>query len=497
MLKSRIFVVLLTAVAAGFVAHAQQQAPPRPQVKQHKFDLESSYIRMPLPPGEEKYGRIDGQRMKEHVHALTAIARKHRDVGERYWGRLPGSRADAEAEEYIATKFREFGLQNVHVQPISLTPQWRPLEWSFTAAGSGTTLTPTSIFPSDDSVSTPAGGLTLEIVWAGIGSELDFAGRDVKGRMVFLHSEPRPNGFQQTARFTGALQRAVQNGAAAVLVNVNIPGNLTNSFGAAPKVPAFSIGSEDGDKLKALMAKGPVTANLKLIAEERAGLKDNNVWGTLPGTTAEEIIITAHHDGVFEAAFDNASGVATMLGLAEYFSKVPQLERRRTIKFVSTAAHQANQQGANAIKAQPDLLKNAVLLINCEHTSVTQMNQFGAAGIFKTTATSARQWWINGSDRLASIVFDTYKKFGVAIWDDAMYEGGGIGPFSREMTSIQLIVSPVYYSSDLDGADVVPAPGLEAVARSYAKIIDATAALSRDELRQAAPPAPTSTGVSR
>ena len=191
------------------------------------------------------------------------------------------------------------------------------------------------------------------------------------------------------------------------------------------------------------------------------------------------MIIAAHHDSRFEGAFDNASGIATMLGLAEYFAKVPQAQRRRTIKFVSTAT---NQEGANAVKARG--LNNAALVINSEHTAITAISQFGASGSFKTTATSPRRWWINGSDKFAALVFDAYKKFGVAIWDWEMYDGGGIGAFAREVTSIQLLDSPVYHSAAADRDDNVPPPGLEAVARAYAKIIDQSGAMSRVELQQ-------------
>ena len=322
MFKRQAAAIIFAVAVASVVAQAQRGAPPAP-VKEHTFDLESSYIRMPLPPGDEKYGRIDGNHLKDHVRALTAIARKHHDAGERYWGRLPGSKADAEAEQYIAAKFREFGLQNVEMQPVNLTPQWFATDFSLTATGSGMTLRPTSIYPAEKSVNTPAAGLNLEVVWVGYGSELDFAGRDVKGKLVFIRSDPRPNAFQGTARSNGSYQRAVDKGAAAVLINVNIPGNITNSFSPA-KVPTFAIGTTDAEALQALMAKGPVTVSLKLIAEERPGLTSNNVWGTLPGASAEEVLILAHHDGLFEGAFDNASGVATMLGIAEYFAKVPQ-----------------------------------------------------------------------------------------------------------------------------------------------------------------------------
>ena len=71
----------------------------------------------------------------------------------------------------------------------------------------------------------------------------------------------------------------------------------------------------------------------------QSGLKTASVWGTLPGTTDEDIIIIAHLDGYFDAALDNASGLAVMVGLLEHFSKVPQAQRRRNIRFLGSAGH--------------------------------------------------------------------------------------------------------------------------------------------------------------
>jgi len=60
---------------------------------------------------------------------------------------------------------------------------------------------------------------------------------------------------------------------------------------------------------------------------------------------------------------------------------------------------------------------------------------------------------------------------------------GDIGPVSRDLPSIQLIVSPLHYHSDHDMATDVPEAGLEAVARSYAKIIDDANRLTRAEIK--------------
>ena len=70
--------------------------------------------------------------------------------------------------------------------------------------------------------------------------------------------------------------------------------------------------------------------------ETRTGLKTANVWGVLPGATDENIAVMAHTDSFFEGAMDNASGMATMVALAEHYAKMPKAQRRRTMTFFTT-----------------------------------------------------------------------------------------------------------------------------------------------------------------
>ena len=474
--------------------HAQRGRAnePTPEVKERRIDLESSYVRFPLRPGDEPYGRINGDRVKQFVNEITAISRKDRDRGHKFWGRIAGTDADKEVHELVAARFREWGLQDVRFEPVALGPQNVPTDWEVSASGSGTTMTFATAFPTQGAAATPAAGLDLDLVWAGYGTELDFAGRDVKGKLVFIQAMPWPNGFQQTARFYGALERAVAKGAAGLLVNVAIPGNLTQSISGPAGTTGFtgfSIGSEDAARLKALMEKGPVKVQARLSTERRTGLMDANVWGTLPGTTNEDIVIMAQHDARFEGAFSNASGVATMLGLAEYFSKIPAANRRRTLRFVSTAAGGAQLMHQN----RATLLANTAFIINCQHTSGIQFIQYeppegtkypDQGGLYKTQAVNARQFWIYGSDTLARIIFDSLARFGVALWDYAMNDGSGLGAVARDAPSLQTLVTPVYFSSDHDRPEFVPPSGLEMVGRAYARIIDQVNGLSRAELVQ-------------
>ena len=61
-------------------------------------------------------------------------------------------------------------------------------------------------------------------MWVGLGTEADFAGRDVKGKLVFIHSVPTPAVISHSATWLGAAERAAKKGAAAVLINLAILG---------------------------------------------------------------------------------------------------------------------------------------------------------------------------------------------------------------------------------------------------------------------------------
>ena len=264
-------------------------------------------------------------------------------------------------EGWVEQKFKEFGLQNVNRQYFTLTPQFFPTNWGLTATGGGKTVTFTTVRPAAAPLTTPAaGGLDLEPVWVGLGTEADFAGRDVKGKLVFIHSVPTPAVISHSATWLGAAERAAKKGAAAILINLAILGTnwQVQLNGGVEGVPVLSIGYEDATALRTMIETGPVKVKALLVGETKSGLKDANVWGTLPGATDEEILIFAHHDAYFEGAIDNASGMAVMVGLAEYFSKIPQAQRRRTLKFVTTSGHHAGSAGVALDARQPaDVLR--------------------------------------------------------------------------------------------------------------------------------------------
>jgi hypothetical protein len=486
----KIFTAMCMFACATTLSPAGQDEQ-NPKVKAHPHDLASSYIRIPIPPGEEAYGRLRGDPMMADIKEIVALSLKDRDAGTLLWGRVAGTKIDEEAEDWVENRFKKIGLQDVHKQSFDLSPQWMPTAWSLSATGSGKTLNFKTVRASGKAL--PANGMDLEPVWVGLGTESDFAGRDVKGKLAVIYSWPAPGVHSNSAQWFHAVERAAAKGAAAAVVNIAIPGDVQLQVSPSPHsaegLPTFTMGTDDTAALRELMEKGPVKVHAQYTFDMRSGLHDSSVWGTLPGTSDEDIIIMAHHDAVFEGAEDNASGMAVMVALADYFSRIPKEQRRRTIKFVSTAGHHNGSLGTQWMHDNRDsFLAKTALMINCEHVSSTQMYLFPHTYAFppvlrKSDSIDARRWWVNGSDKLASLLLNDFRIFGVTIYDEMEpIASGDMQHAQLDAPSVQIIESPMYYHTDYDRPDLVPIPGVEAVARAYAKLVDDVNKIDRREL---------------
>src|SRR4051794_28926944 len=185
----------------------------------------------------------------------------------------------------------------------------------------------------------------------------------------------------QSADWTGATKRAQAAGAAAVILIYGTTGNMS-AWGplnaGVDTLPGFTIGYEDGAAVRDLIGSGEsVRVRARSAVKVVPNLKSTSVWGTLQGTTDENVIVMAHQDAYFDGALDNASGMAVMLALVEHFAKVPPAQRRRTILFVATAGHHVGSPNGKWLHEHRDTaLAKTALLINCEHISITESYVF-------------------------------------------------------------------------------------------------------------------------
>ncbi len=500
--------VCVLLIAAGRVGGSgQAPATPVPGAvtpRAERFTLDEALLRWPLPAGEERYGAIDGRRMHTLVVEQTQISRRYRDQGHpKFWGRITGTSSDHESAEWLAAKFKGLGLSDVKIQPLDLEPQWLPQTWEVSVSGGGKTLRVDSAQPHYGANGLPAGGVKVEAVYVGLGSEADFAGRDVRGKAVFV--------FNQTGlRNEGAVRRADAKGAAVIFEVDMLPGNMRyQAYPSGTKAPAFELGGDDGYAVREMIAALPAgqsaTVSATLDVQRVPNLKTALVWGTIKGSTDETIYLIAHRDGWFDAAGDNASGVASILGLAEFYAKQPPAQRRRTLVFVGLDGHHNSGTGAGVGRRwmwdnRATLLTKTALMINAEHPSTIQTTvrpRYGADGIVWSNTHMPQQWYAGGPSRrkLETIAVNAFSQFGASIYLDPNPRppAGDLGAFFRGVPGVATSEFYHYFHTDAETPETVPWTGLEASTRAYAKIIDEVNKLPLSDLQRPEEPAPTAT----
>lgn len=143
--------------------------------------IEDTYFAIPISAADQAYAALDGRHMHAYVEEQAAISRRYRDQGHpQLWGRIIGSSSDAESARWLLDKFKQIGLTDSRIQTIDLAPQWTPGAWQVTATGGGKTLhLEGSAQPAYSTAGTKPEGLDLEAAYVGLGTEADFAGRDV------------------------------------------------------------------------------------------------------------------------------------------------------------------------------------------------------------------------------------------------------------------------------------------------------------------------------
>jgi hypothetical protein len=490
----------LTALALGPLAGVAQNPRVLLDANGEVLDEAFDYMRMPLSAGDQMYGSIDGRRIHDLMSQVVAFSRKSRDDGNRYWGRISGTEYEVMTADWLRQRFEELGLEGIHRVDFALGPQWMPRDWTVTARGTGATHLFRSAFPAPPQRVWSSGRaeraydsvpphpmpepLDVEAIWVGLGTPADFAGRDVRGKAVVFQAMLAPGQMGNSSTWERVALRAQDAGAA---MTVGIWGYQENmgviQSTEAQQIPGFWMGFEDGARLRDLLGQGPARVQAGLDMEWVTGLSSPSQYGMLPGATDENIIITAHMDGWFDAALDNASGVAVMVALAEHFARIPREQRRRNMIFVGTAGHHIGSPNSPYLRDQ-GMLEKTALLLNAEHIAPAQFLPWGTE-LRRTAGVSPRRWWVHGSDELLDIALGAYRTFGVSIVGPMHPSASGeIGQIDEEAPSVQLIRSPEHKHTDLDIPELIPSVGLEAVTRAFAKIIDGVNTLTLDELQR-------------
>jgi hypothetical protein len=298
---------------------------------------------------------------------LEGLSRQHR---------MRGSRGFRAASEQIVAELKRYGLADAHIESFPAdgtifygTQRSRPAWnadfaelWELDADGQRVNrLASWDAAPISLAQDSASADVTAELIDVGSGNaEADYAGKDVKGKIVLASSQPAA--IAARALPLGAVgivsyaqnQRTAWYGEDETLIRW---GHL-DTF-AAQKTFAFMVSLKAARALQQRLAlHETIRLHAKVIAGQTPGSYDV-ATATIPGSEAGEIVFSCHLDHPRPGANDNASGCATTLEIARTLSKLIAEKRlappRRTIRFVWPA----EVEGTLALlNGKPELAKN-------------------------------------------------------------------------------------------------------------------------------------------
>jgi hypothetical protein len=246
---------------------------------------------------------VDGARLMHHMREFAR------------WTKLSGTSDETQSLRTVQSELDHFGYRTelvMHDAYISLPGRAR-----VEIDGA----TPRRITHSF-SVSSPPDGLTAELVYVGDGTEADFAGRDVRGRIVLVEGIASP-GVAHRASLTGAagqLHISPHEHIHEMCVSPvwGSPSQVT--LAALPRTVVMTIAQSDGAALRDRLARGE-RPRVTLHAEVDTGWRQTPILVAeldAPGaeTDGPFVLFSGHHDTWYFGVMDNGGANATMLEVA-------------------------------------------------------------------------------------------------------------------------------------------------------------------------------------
>ena len=225
----------------------------------------------------------------------------------------------------------------------------------------------------------------FELVDVGFGSAEEFAGKDLKGKIV-VTNVGAPNKFSPNQLFSEGRAKAVrakEAGAVALIERFNVPSvpwQLVSGFlnrsqmgldmGEVSNLPYLWV----EDLKNELTGTNLVKANVAVEGKITTKIDGKNVIAWIEGTDSklknEFILLSAHYDhvgvgspdaegdSIFNGARDNAVGTVAVLNAARYFAKNPP---KRSILFALWTAEEKGLLGSAYFANNPLIPLNQIV----------------------------------------------------------------------------------------------------------------------------------------
>lgn len=428
--------------------------------------------------------------------------------------RRPGYAADRQAKAFSLERFREFGLEDVRLEPVSL-PRWEPRSWSLRVQAGGEDFE-LPCFPLPHSA--PCEELELELAEldSGAGESAGDVAADVKGKAALFDVplirippdllaadgrvlDPRGSfeGAEQVLPFGApilhVMEPSIAAGAAAFLGTLSgYPGDGFEYYvpydAVERPIPGVWLRGSDGARLRALLERGTVRVRLR-VDSVREAITCHNVVGELPGADDDRVVIGSHHDGPWSSAVEDASGMSLVFAQAAYWSRVPRAERPHHMVFLLNAGHMAGGAGVHGFIADhADELERIVLEVHLEHAAREFVERDGA--LVASGEPEPRWFFTSRVPRLEAALAEALESEGVdrslilppdALGPQPTTDGGPFHP--QGVPLVNYLTAPFYLFDRIDTLDKVHRESLVPVTRAVIRTLEATRGVSAKQMR--------------
>jgi len=446
--------------------------------------------------------------------------------------RRTGSKASLKAATYVRDSFRRFGLQNVQFQKAG-SYSWKTDDSSLSVGGIKRDSFPIAHAfmggTQTGSFGTGPQGVTAPIVDVGNGAASAFQAKDVNGKVVMFdlrftglpadlfkaldgvfvydpdNTVPPGEVIPQPyiTNFVDVTQRAMDNGA------VGVVGVLSDYFDSKyyfneeyrrlqMDIPGLWVTRDEGAAIRAQLSGDPNAPATIVMNGERKAAPARNVIGFLPGMSKSTLLISSHHDAVWDGAVEDGSGTAEVLALARYFGALKKKYRPMSLMFATMDSHFTGYQAHQAFmdkyvtgvpEAQRPRVNFAIEHIARhgyvdENGKLKMTNLPEVAGILQNVGTKPGKV-INDAvvrNHLDRTIVIPATFFGASLPTDASFA------YASGVPVVSLISGPIYLYDKQDTLDKVYKPHLRPMAMAYKEMIAKMSRMPLAELPGALPP---------
>lgn len=299
------------------------------------------------------------------LHGKNALAHIEEICG--FGNRFVGMEGEEKTFQYALKLYQELGLE-IELTQISV-PTYKENSVKLVLSDTETVLKAISPYFSQACPD----GIQAEFVYIGEGREDDYAGMDVKGKIVVISEAATGWDWFWLGPFS---KRAARHGAVAMIIIHPFPWpnrmsmeagniNIENRF-VDQSVPALCISGLDGLILMHHLGQGKNHVFLK-IDSEIYDVESTILSGVKKGSLLpeERIALIGHRDGpIPPAANDNGSGIGCQFEIARVLSRQ---NPERSLEFICSTAEEGSAPGAwHFVQANIDRMVNMKAIINLD-----------------------------------------------------------------------------------------------------------------------------------